>query len=82
MLARAETDLDFYSRRAMEEARAAARATNVAAGAAHRHMAAIYAARLQEEGFGEMLDEPDARPAVDEDWGLDLHTGDEDARHG
>lgn len=49
MLARAENDVDFFSRRAMEEARAAAAAKSIAAGAAHRQMAAIYAARLRDE---------------------------------
>ena len=48
MLARAENDVDFFSRRAMEEARAAAAARSVAAGAAHRQMAAIYAAQLRD----------------------------------
>jgi hypothetical protein len=49
MLDCAETELDFYSRRAMEEAHAAAHARSPSVGAAHRHMAAAYAARLRDE---------------------------------
>lgn len=49
MLARAENDFDFFSRRAMEEARAAAIAKSAAASAAHRHMAAAYAALLRDD---------------------------------
>ena len=60
MLARAENDVDFFSRRAMEEARAAAAARSVAAGSAHRQMAAIYAAQLRDrqlaaEGIVDLL---------------------------
>lgn len=49
MLARSESDAEFFGRRAMEEARAAAAATCAAAGAAHRRMAVAYAARLRED---------------------------------
>lgn len=49
MLAREETDLDFFSRRAIEEARAAASTECRRAGAAHRHMAAAYAGKLRDE---------------------------------
>lgn len=55
MLDRAETEIDFYSRRAMEEAHAAAAAASVVVGAAHRHMAAAYAARLRDEQEAEAL---------------------------
>lgn len=59
MLAQDETDLDFYGRRAMEEARAATKASCVAAGAAHRHMAVAYSALVREECEGA---EPFAHP--------------------
>lgn len=49
MLECGETDLDFYSRRAMEEAQAAAAASSAPVSAAHRHMAAAYSARLRAE---------------------------------
>lgn len=62
MLNRAETEFDFYSRRAMEEAQAAAKAASRLVGAVHRRMAAAYAARLRDEQetdarFEELLDE-------------------------
>lgn len=59
MLARSENDFDFFSRRALEEARAAAAAKSIEAGAAHRHMAAVYAARLRDEQLAaEGIDDP------------------------
>jgi hypothetical protein len=45
----AETDLQFYSRRAMEESRSAQRATCGKAAAAHRYLAASYAALVKRE---------------------------------
>ena len=77
MLARAENDVDFFSRRAMEEARAAAAAKTVAVGSAHRQMAAIYAQRLRDEqliaeGASDPLSDLCHRdldlPPDDEDW--------------
>ena len=72
MLARAEKDVEFFSRRALEEARAAATAKSVAAGAAHRQMAAIYAARLRDrqlaaEGIDDALGDLDHREIVEDD---------------
>ena len=80
MLPRSENDVTFFSRRALEEARAAAAAKSIVVGAAHRHMAAIYAQRLRDEqliaeGVDDSLsdlqhrdlDEPDASPVVDPD---------------
>lgn len=57
---RDESDFDFFSRRAMEESRAAARAGSRRVGAAHRRMAVAYAVRMREEqlaaeGLAEML---------------------------
>lgn len=74
MLARAENDFDFFSRRAMEEARAAAIAKSAAASAAHRHMAAAYAALLRDDEHAvvsiadagmewDEADDPDEDPA-------------------
>lgn len=72
MLARSEQDLDFFGRRALEEARAAAAAKSVAAGAAHRQMAAIYAQRLRDRQF--------AAEGIDDTLGdLDHHEIVEDA---
>jgi hypothetical protein len=45
----AESDLQFYSRRAMEESRSAQRATCGKAAAAHRYLAASYAALVKQE---------------------------------
>lgn len=45
----AESDLQFYSRRAMEESRSAQRATCSKAAAAHRYLAASYAALVKRE---------------------------------
>ena len=69
MLARSENDSDFFSRRALEEARAAAVAKSIEAGAAHRHMAAVYAARLRDEqlaaeGISDPLGDLDHREIV------------------
>jgi hypothetical protein len=47
--ARRETELEFYSRRAMEEARLARRALTPQAAAAHRYLAAAYAALVAKE---------------------------------
>jgi hypothetical protein len=47
--ARRETELEFYSRRAMEEARLAGRALTPQAAAAHRYLAAAYAALVAKE---------------------------------
>jgi hypothetical protein len=44
-----ETELEFYSRRAMEEARAARRTLQPEAAAAHRYLAAAYAALVAKE---------------------------------
>jgi hypothetical protein len=44
-----ETDLQFYSRRAMEESRAAQRATCGRAASAHRYLAASYAGLVKRE---------------------------------
>ena len=44
-----ETELEFYSRRAMEEARLAHRASTPKAAAAHRYLAAAYAALVAKE---------------------------------
>lgn len=49
MLECGETDLDFYSRRALEEAQAALDAPSPIVAVAHRHMAAAYTARLRDE---------------------------------
>lgn len=46
---REESDLAFYSRRAMEETRAAARTGSRRASSAHRHMAVAYAVRMRDE---------------------------------
>lgn len=53
MRAREETDLDFFSRRAIEEARSAAISECARASAAHRRMAAVYAGRLRDEQSAE-----------------------------
>lgn len=45
----AETELQFFSRRAMEESRAAARAACPQAAAAHRYLAAAYAGLVRSE---------------------------------
>jgi hypothetical protein len=45
----AESELQFYSRRAMEESRAAARAANPQAAAAHRYLAGTYAGLVKRE---------------------------------
>lgn len=60
MQPREESDLDFFSRRAMEESRAAANAGSRMASSAHRHMAVAYAVRMRDEqlaaeGLAEML---------------------------
>ena len=47
--ARRESELEFYSRRAMEEARLAGRALTPQAAAAHRYLAAAYAALVAKE---------------------------------
>lgn len=44
-----ETELQFYSRRAMEESRAAGRAACPQAAAAHRYLAAAYAGMVKRE---------------------------------
>jgi hypothetical protein len=44
-----ETELEFYSRRAMEEARSAKFAATPQAAAAHRYLAAAYAALIARE---------------------------------
>jgi hypothetical protein len=44
-----ETDLQFFSRRAMEESRAAARAACPQAAAAHRYLAGAYAGLVKHE---------------------------------
>jgi len=44
-----ETELQFYSRRAMEESRAAVRAASPQAAAAHRYLAAAYANLVKRE---------------------------------
>lgn len=70
MLDRDETELDFYSRRAMEESHAAAAAPSPVVGATHRHMAAAYAARLRDEeesaasfeAFLKAIEDVDAQP--------------------
>ena len=59
-----ETDLDYFSRRAMEESRAAAMTSCRRASSAHRHMAMAYATKLRAEqdaatGFSAMLSEID-----------------------
>lgn len=45
----AETGLEFYARRAMEEARAARLAASPEAAAAHMYLAAAYASELARE---------------------------------
>jgi hypothetical protein len=45
----AESDLQFYSRRAMEESRFAQRASCAKAAAAHRYLAASYASLVKRE---------------------------------
>lgn len=83
MVARAENDFDFYSRRALEEARAAAKAASVVVGAAHRHMAAVYAARVQEEyEAAQMIDDVETEddPALDDPAFDDVGEYEEDAR--
>lgn len=47
--ATAETELQFYSRRAMEESRAAKRAASPQAAAAHRYLAASYSNLVKRE---------------------------------
>jgi hypothetical protein len=44
-----ESELEFYSRRAMDEARLAGRASSPQAAAAHRYLAAAYAALVAKE---------------------------------
>lgn len=44
-----ESDFDYYSRRALEEGHAAARAANPVTAAAHRRMAVVYASLLAED---------------------------------
>jgi hypothetical protein len=41
-----ESEFEFFSRRALEEARLAQRATSPAAANAHRYLAAVYSERL------------------------------------
>jgi hypothetical protein len=48
-LAATESELQFFSRRAMEESRAARRAICPQAAAAHRYLSAAYSARVREE---------------------------------
>jgi hypothetical protein len=45
----AESDLQFYSRRAMEESRLAQRASCARAAAAHRYLAASYSSLVKRE---------------------------------
>ena len=45
----AETDLQFYSRRGLEESRAAKRAACPKAAAAHRYLAASYSSLVKRE---------------------------------
>ena len=57
-----ETNLQFLSRRALEESRLAARARNPKAAAAHRYLAAAYSAQIARElataaSFQELLRE-------------------------
>ncbi len=71
-----ETDLAFYSRRAMEESRAAARTGSRRASSAHRHMAVAYAVRMRDEelsaaALAEMLALVDAADCAAEDDGSD-----------
>lgn len=74
MQARDETDLDYFSRRAMEESRAAVSAGCRRASSAHRHMAVAYATKLRDEQLAtqdlcEMLgkiDLADDDPRLDE----------------
>jgi hypothetical protein len=49
-----ESELEFYSRRAMEEARSARRAVSPQAAAAHRYLAAAYAALVAKETQAEV----------------------------
>ena len=49
LLPPAETDLQFFSRRALEESRAALRASSPQAAAAHRYLAAAYGALTKRE---------------------------------
>ena len=71
---REESDLAFYSRRAMEESRAAARTGSRRASSAHRHMSVAYAVRMRDEelaanAFVEMLallDDGDAAAGDDD----------------
>lgn len=77
MLARAENDFDFFSRRAMEEARAAALAKSAAASAAHRHMAAAYASLLRDDRHA-VVSIADAGTVPDQDDDMDGDVGDED----
>lgn len=42
----AESEFEFFSRRALEESRLAQRATSPAAANAHRYLAAVYSERL------------------------------------
>jgi hypothetical protein len=44
-----ESELQFFSRRALEESRAATRAICPQAAAAHRYLAAAYSARVRQE---------------------------------
>lgn len=48
-LVNAESEMQFFSRRASEEARLAVKATCPTAAAAHRYLAAAYAARVKHE---------------------------------
>jgi hypothetical protein len=55
-----ETDFHFYSRRALEEGRAATQAACPVAAAAHRRMAAVYASLLvrdlpEDPGLDELI---------------------------
>jgi hypothetical protein len=45
----AETELDFYTRRALEESRLAKRASTAEAAAAHLYLAAAYSAEIAKE---------------------------------
>ena len=49
-----ETELQFYTRRAMEESRLAKQAPTAAAAAAHSYLAAAYSARIAEERAKEL----------------------------
>lgn len=80
MLKRKESDLEYLSRRAMEESRAALDAACRRASSAHRHMAAAYAVKLRDEhlspeDIAEMM--ASLRQGVDED-GYDIAIVDDD----